>query len=111
MIIENGTIEFKQKTPGTIDPETGYPSKATEVEWSEPIPCQYIPYSRQLLLRTGSGERITKATYKVLVEEQPLPDSEQVRLTDDRTGASLGEFSLLAPPALLEAVCEIKILL
>lgn len=39
MIIENGTIEFKKKTPGTIDPETGHPSKATEVGWSDPIPC------------------------------------------------------------------------
>ncbi len=111
MIIENGTIEFKQKTPGKIDPETGHPAKATEVKWSDSIPCQYIPYSRQLLLKTGSGERITKASYKVLIEEQLLPDSEQVRLTDSRTGSSLGEFSLLQPPELLEAVCEIKILI
>ena len=27
MIIPNGTIEFKEKSRGGIDPETGYPSK------------------------------------------------------------------------------------
>lgn len=109
MIIENGTIEFKQKAPGAIDPETGYPSKATQVGWSEAIPCQFYPTSCELLARTPAGERITKASYVVLVEEQPLPESEQLRLTDLQ-GRALGEFSLLAPPQTLEAVCEIKIL-
>lgn len=110
MIIENGTIEFKQKTPGTIDPKTGYPSKPETTGWSAPIPCQYIPVNRTLLTRTGNGERITKATYTVLIEMQSLPESEQLRLTD-RTGTSLGEFSLIAPPEMLDAVCEIKILI
>ncbi len=110
MIIENGTIEFKQKTPGKIDPETGYPSKATEVGWSDPIPCQFNPVNRHLLAKTPNGERITKATYMVLIEEQPLPESEQLRLTS-REGKNLGEFSLIAPPETLEAVCEIKILI
>lgn len=110
MIIENGTIEFKKKTPGTIDPETGHPSKATEVGWSDPIPCQFIPVNRHLLMKTPEGERMTKATYTVLLEEQPLPDSEQIRLTDG-SGKALGEFSLIAPPEALEAVGEIKILI
>lgn len=110
MIIENGTIEFKQKTPGQIDPETGYPSKPTESGWSDPIPCQFIPVNRTLLFKTENGERITTATYTVLIEKQPLPESEQLRLTTTG-GKSLGEFSLIAPPELLEAVCEIKILI
>lgn len=109
MIIPNGTIEFKKKTPGTIDPETGYPQQATEVGWGEPIPCQFLPINRNLLART-LGEPITKATYTVLIEEQPIPEAEQLRLTD-RTGRTLGEFSLIAPPEALEAVAEIKILI
>ena len=109
MIIENGTIEFKQKTPGKIDPETGYPSKPTEVGWGEPIPCQFLPNNRNNLGRVN-GERFTTATYTVLLEEPPLPDSEQIRLTD-RSGRVLGEFSLIAPPEALEAVGEIRLLI
>lgn len=110
MIIENGTIEFKKKIPGKIDPETGHPSKATEVEWSDPIPCQFTPVNRHLLMKTPEGERITKATYTVLIEMQPLPELEQLLLKNLR-GESLGKFSLIAPPEMLEAVCEIKILI
>lgn len=109
MIIPNGTIEFKEKAVGKIDPKTGYPVKATKVSWGEPIPCQYLPNNRNNLGRVN-GERFMTATYTVLIEEQPLPDSEQVRLTD-RCGKSLGEFSLIAPPERLDAVCEIKILI
>lgn len=108
MIIENGTIEFKEKSAGGIDPETGYPQKSTSA-WGEPTPCQFTPINRNLLAR-HIGEPITQATYTVLVEEQPLPDAEQLRLKD-RTGKSLGEFSLIAPPEALEAVGEIKILI
>lgn len=110
MIIENGTVEFKQKTPGAIDPETGHSSKATEATWSDPIPCQYIPMNRQLLLRTPQGERVTSATYSVLIEEQPLPVSEQLRLRD-LSGESLGDYSLLAPAEALQAVGQIKLLI
>lgn len=109
MIIENGTVEFKEKTPGTIDPETGYPSKAAKAAWGKPIPCQFMPNNRNNLGRVN-GERFTTATYTVLLEEQPLPESEQVRLKD-RGGRILGEFSLIAPPEALEAVGEIKLLI
>ena len=110
MIIQNGTIEFKRKSSGRIDPETGYPSKAKDLGWSDPIPCQFMPVSRQLLVKTQEGERITKATYTVLIEMQPLPSSEQIRLTD-QNGKCVGEFSMIAPPEILEAVCEVKILI
>lgn len=109
MVIENGTIEFKEKTPGMIDPETGYPIKPTAVGWGKPIPCQFIPNNRTNLGRVN-GERFTTASYTLLLEEQPLPDSEQIRLTD-ANGKSLGEFSLISPPEALEAVGEIKILI
>lgn len=110
MIIENGTIEFKRKNPGKIDPETGHPSKATEVGWSAPIPCQFIPVNRYLLMKTPEGERMTKANYTVLIEMQPLPESEQLHLKN-LNGDSLGKFSMIAPPEILDAVCEIKILI
>lgn len=109
MIIQNGTIEFKEKTPGTIDPETGYPTKPTSVSWGEPIPCQFLPNNRNNLGKVN-GERFTTATYTVLLEEQELPESEQIRLTD-RSGKNLGEFSLIAPPEYLEAVGEIRLLI
>lgn len=109
MIIENGTIEFKEKTAGKIDPETGYPTKPTKVGWGEPIPCQFLPNNRNNLGRVN-GERFTTATYTVLLEEQELPESEQIRLTD-RSGKNLGEFSLIAPPEYLEAVGEIRLLI
>jgi hypothetical protein len=44
------------------------------------------------------------------VEEQPLPESEQLRLRD-KNGTDLGEFSLIAPPEPMDAVCEIKLLI
>lgn len=100
---------IQREDPGKIDPETGYPTKATEVGWSKPIPCQFIPNNRTNLGRVN-GERFTTATYTVLIEEQPLPSSEQIRLTE-RSGKVLGEFSLIAPPEALEAVGEIRILI
>lgn len=109
MIIENGTIEFKEKTPGTIDPETGYPTKPAKVGWGNPIPCQFLPNNRNNLGRI-KGERFTTATYTVLIEEQPILESEQLRLTD-RSGKAIGEFSLIAPPEYLEAVGEIRLLI
>ncbi len=109
MIIQNGNIQFKEKNPGKIDPETGYPSKPATAGWGKPIPCQFIPNNRTNLGRVN-GERFTTASYTVLVEEQPLPASEQVRLTE-MGGKVLGEFSLIAPPEPLEAVGEIRILI
>ncbi len=107
MIIPNGTLEFKSKTPGGIDPETGYPKRPTDTGWSEPIPCQYVPTSGNLLA-TNNGERITKKNFTVLLDDQPLPESEQVRLMDSN-GKSLGEFSMIVPPEPLEAVDQIKL--
>lgn len=109
MIIENGTIEFKQKAATGINPETGYPSAAYCECWNEPVPCQYQPVKRTLQ-STANGERFSYSTYSVLIEEQALPDSEQVRLAD-RNGNVLGEFSLLSPPEMLDTVGLIRLLL
>lgn len=109
MIIPNGTVEFKVKGEAVaIDPETGYPQKPTEALWSDPLECQFIQNSRNNLGMVN-GEHFTTASYTVLLEEQPLPVSEQVRLKD-MNGTLLGEFSLLAPPEPMDAVCEIKLL-
>lgn len=109
MIIQNGTIELKQKTSGGgIDPVTGYPAKPASVSWGDPIPCQYSANKYSNLGRV-SGEHFTAAEYSVLIEEQPLGDTEQLRLKD-RKGNVVGEFSIIQVEP-LEAVCEIRILI
>nr|DAM65276.1 MAG TPA: hypothetical protein [Caudoviricetes sp.] len=110
MIIENGTIELKQKTTsgGGIDPNTGYPIKPSSVGWSAPIPCQYFANKYNNIGRV-SGEHFKVAQYTVLIEAQPLGGAEQLRLKD-RAGHTVGEFSIIqAEP--LDAVCEIRILI
>lgn len=106
MIIANGTIEVKRKAGGGLDPVTGYPQK-TEASWGEPIPCQYIPNSHNKL-GVVNGEHFTVATYTVLIEEREF-NTEQIRLKD-RTGAILGEFSIMQVEP-LEAVCEIRLMI
>lgn len=108
MIIGNGKIEFKVKKCFGLDPETGYPIEA-EVSWGEPIPCQFMPNTSNNLGKIG-GERFTTASYSILIEIQPLPQSEQIRLTDDVNGTCLGEFPLIGNPELLRAVGQIKLL-
>ncbi|MGN0237600.1 MAG: hypothetical protein ACI4AK_05895 [Lepagella sp.] len=109
MIIPNGTIEFKEKTPGKIDPETGYPSTSSQVAWSDPIPCQYVANNRTYLGKVN-GERFTFANYVVFIDDfTPFPDSEQVRLKD-KTGKDLGEYSLMSTEK-YEAISQIKILI
>lgn len=107
MIIENGTIELKQKVTAQppVNPETGFPVPPTGDAWGDPIPCQYVPVSYNQLRRVG-GEAAKEAKYQVYIEEQPF-DAEQLRLRD-RDGCILGEFSVIhAEP--LDAVCELRI--
>lgn len=108
MIIENGTIEVKRKTAGGIDPETGYPVKSSEVSWENPIGCQYSANKYNKLGKVN-GEHFTLAQYSILIDEQPFEGVEQIRLTDNRTGKSLGEFSVMEVEP-LEAVCQLRIL-
>lgn len=105
MIIENGTIQIKQKTEGGIDPETGFARKASEISWSEPIPCQYYS-NRYSNVGRVSGEHFKTAEYTVLIDEQPFT-GEQIRLTDNETGL-IGEFSIISAEP-LQAVGQIRI--
>lgn len=106
MIIQNGTIEIKQKTGGGINPDTGYPNKPGSVSWGEPIPCQYSANKRNNLGRVN-GEHFTMAQYEILIEQQPFV-AEQIRLKDI-AGKSVGEFSIMQVEP-LDAVCELRIL-
>lgn len=108
MIITNGTIEVKRKTAGGIDPETGFPVKSSEVSWGNPIDCQYT-VNKYNKLGKVNGEHFTVAQYSILIEEQPLGEFDQIRLTDSLTGKSLGEFSVIQVEP-LEAVCELRIM-
>ena len=106
MIIQNGTIELKQKTGGGIDPETGYPIKPTVGDWSLPIPCQYYPNKYNNLGKVN-GMNFKTASYTILIEEQPF-NNEQIRLKT-LDGNTVGEFSVISVEP-LDAVCELKIL-
>lgn len=106
MIIQNGTIEAKEKTGGGIDPETGYAKKPT-ISWSEPIPCQYTA-NKYNKLGVVNGEHFTVANYQILIEQRPFCGVEQVRLKD-LAGNEIGEFSIMQVEP-LDAVCELRIL-
>lgn len=106
MIIQNGTIEVKQKTGGGINPETGYPNKPSSVSWGDPIPCQYSANKRNNLGKVN-GEHFTVAQYEILIEQQPFT-VEQIRLKD-LAGDTVGEFSIMQVEP-LDAVCELRIL-
>ena len=81
MIIQNGTIEFKTKTAGGIDPETGYPVKPSSVAWGEPVPCQFKA-KKFNQLGIIKGEHFTVASYEILIEEQPACVAE-IPVTED----------------------------
>lgn len=105
MIIQNGTIQIKQKQAGGIDPETGHPIRSTSVSYGEPIPCQYIANSYNALGQS-KGEHVTIASYQVLIDTRDF-EAEQIRLTD-KTGKIIGDFSVIWIEP-LDAVCEIRI--
>ena len=107
MIIQNGTIEVKQKTGGGINPETGYPNKPVSTAWGNPIPCQYSA-NKYNKLGKYNCEHFTVAQYIVLIEEQPC-DAEQIRLKN-LNGKVIGEFSIMEVEP-LDAVCELRILI
>ena len=106
MIIPNGTIQIKRKTSGGgIDPETGYAKHPASVDWSSPIPCQYV-VNKYNALSVSANEHITAASYQVLIDEQPF-DGAQVRLIG-REDNVLGVFSIIWIEP-LEAVCQIRV--
>lgn len=106
MIIANGHIEFKAKQGGGIDPATGYPV-CPAYAWSDPIPCQWIRTKHNYLGRSNDGEHNTEQSYTILIEQTHAVATEQIRLTD-RTGAVLGEFSIVGVEP-LDAVGQTRI--
>ena len=109
MIIANGTIEAKVKTPGGIDIATGYPKANTETGWATPVPCQWHAVTRDNLGRTVSGN-FTLASYSVLIEQPRTPfTAEQVRLKGPG-GSVIGEFSVINTEE-LDAVRQTRIML
>lgn len=104
MIIQNGTIAFKTKSGGGLDPVTGFPI-APVVTFGEPIPCQYRATAYNNLAK-ANGEHVTATQYEILIEQQDVP-SEQIKLTDFY-GKEM-EYSIIRTE-LLEAVGQIRII-
>lgn len=104
MLIENGTIEVKIKTGGGIDPKTGHPV-VPAASWGQPIECQFRATKKDLLARSN-GEPYIRASYEILIEEQPY-EAEQIRLTD-AWGNEKGEYSVIRIEPLL-AVGKIRL--
>lgn len=89
-LFTNGTVQFKQKTGGGIEPATGYPISASST-WSEAVPCCWNVISLNLLAK-ANNEHYKDAQYTLFIEGNSLP-SEQLKLTDNN-GNVLGEFSV-----------------
>lgn len=107
MIIQNGTIEVKNKVAMGINPLTGYPIKPTEVSYGDAIPCQYSANMYNQLGRSN-GESFTTAQYSILIEQPSEPfTAEQVRLKD-MVGNVIGTFSIISIEP-LDAVCQLRI--
>lgn len=137
MIIENGTIQFRIRTAGAIDPSTGYRSAASSDVYTPPMPCQFNPVTMNLQERVG-GEAVATASFEIFVEADfstpmlltseegavcetedglyavdltpfCLESSEEVRLRDD-AGEIVAELPIIKTE-LLDAVCERRILI
>jgi hypothetical protein len=91
-LFSNGSVQFKQKAGGGIDPTTGYPVSTTST-WSESVPCSWKTISLNLLA-TANNEHYKDAQYSLFIEGNALP-SEQLKLADNN-GNTLGEFSIIS---------------
>lgn len=106
MIIENGTIEIKNKAVGGIDPETGFPVQDKTVVWGKPIPCQWKT-NKFNYLGKAEGGNFTVAHYSILIESDREFTAEQIRLRDNY-GNVLGEFSVIEVE-ILKSMCQLRI--
>lgn len=88
----NGSVQFKTKAGGGIDPTTGYPIAASAA-WSDAVGCRWVKTSENLQAKS-SGEPIVQSNYTIYLDGDNMP-SEQVRLTD-RNGNVLGEYSVIS---------------
>lgn len=76
MIIENGSIEFKDKGRSS--------------DWCLPIACQYIPKT-SYIPGVSNGERAELTTYTVLIDIMDMSTFAKARLSDEY-GRVLGEY-------------------
>lgn len=106
MIIPNGSIIPIVAHSPLRDKATGFVSPGASEE-CDSIPCQYIQKSRNEL-SLANGERVTRASYEILVEEQPLKSMSRLKLKDIH-GNLLGEYPLQCAVEYLRAVGQIKI--
>lgn len=106
MIIPNGYIVPLQASGGGLDPETGHPVRASEVESSKSIPCQYQSVSLDLLAKS-SGESAIRANYTILIENYAGHFGERLALKR-RDGSEVGRFSIIRVEP-LDAVCQVRI--
>lgn len=105
MIIANGTIEFLvSKTGGGLSAQ-GYPQPAAKV-WGAPVPCQYSTLHVNLQGKV-QNEPASTPSYSIIIEDTTF-ETEQLRLTDSKTGKKLGEFSIVQVEP-LDAVCQMRI--
>lgn len=107
MIIKNGTIQFKVKTAGGIDPATGFPNQNTDVSWGIEIACQYVYNSYNLQRKSQQGESVVAVSYTILIEGSK-PEGEILRLKDNN-GNLIGDYNI-ASHEYLRAVNETKII-
>lgn len=105
-MMTNGTLQYKSREGGGIDPDTGDPVPVT-IQWSEPIDCLITPDDNGFLKKYQDGQQVS-ASYTVLLELQDF-EHVNIRLTDNR-GKQLGEYQVLPPNIRnLEAVGRVKI--
>lgn len=109
MIIDNGVLYTRVATEATpsLDPKTGYPRRAEEEYWCNPIRCQFRARDYSNLTRV-QGEAVRLAKYEILIEEQPFTAG-AVRL-EDVLGGVVCEASVIEIEP-LQAVGQIRILI
>nr|DAS89115.1 MAG TPA: hypothetical protein [Caudoviricetes sp.] len=109
MIIDNGVLYTRSATEATpsLDPKTGYPRRAEDECWHNPIRCQFIARDYSNLTRV-QGESVRLAKYEILIEEQPFTAG-AVRL-EDVFGGVVCEASVIEIEP-LTAVGQIRILI
>ena len=105
-MMTNGTIQFKTREGGGIDPDSGDPIQVTNT-WSNALDCLITPDANGFLKKYQDGEQVS-ASYTVLIELQDF-EHVNIRLTDNR-GENLGEYQVLPPNIRnLESVGRVKI--
>lgn len=92
MIIENGTIELREKGRSS--------------DWCQPIACQYISKT-SYIPGVSNGERAELTTYTVLIDIMDMSAFAKARLSDEN-GYVIGEYVIKSIEH-LQAVQETKL--